>query len=425
MQFDARAAKALTPGTHLTIGGCPGLRLDASRSRRSWTYRFKSPVDGRMRQVAMGQWPALSAIAAAGEWETLRAQRDAGRDPALERKAARGAPPETKKRTPETYTVRWLCDDYLAQYSGTVTEKTYNELERLFGTELGGVADELVAKVTRAMAFDLLQPMRSRPVIARRLRQGLGAAWDHALDAGRVPPESPNWWRLVLRGKLPSLGRTIGGEQEGVTKRSLSAAEVGAVLRFLPNFSRDIEDTLELYLWTCCRGSEIVAMERDEIAREADGVWWTVPKAKLKMRRNPLTVDLRVPLVGRALEVVERRLAAASGNFLFPSPRESTSGGHIQQKAAGVAVWSHMPYAETRPDWVRPRLTVGRWAPHDLRRTGRTMLSALGCPSEIAEAILGHMPPGIQGVYDRYGYDQERRAWLTKLSKRLEALSKR
>lgn len=63
------------------------------------------------------------------------------------------------------------------------------------------------------------------------------------------------------------------------------------------------------------------------------------------------------------------------------------------------------------------------WSPHDLRRTGRTLLSSLGCPADMGEAILGHAPPGIQGVYDRYGYDPERRRWFTALSNRLEALA--
>lgn len=49
------------------------------------------------------------------------------------------------------------------------------------------------------------------------------------------------------------------------------------------------------------------------------------------------------------------------------------------------------------------------------------MLAATGCPAEVAEAILGHLPPGVQGVYNRHGYDAERRLWLTRLAERLAA----
>lgn len=423
--FDARAAKALAAGDHLMIPEAPGLRLVASESRRTWTYRYKSPVDGRMRQLRLGAWPAMSLSGALAAWEVARQARGAGSDPALAKRADRSAERERldglrAERRRKTYTVRDACDDYLRGYHGTVATKTYAELERLFTRELDSLATVPAAELTRAQAFDLLDGMRGRAVVAQRLRQGLGAAWDQALDAGRLPPEAPNWWRLVMRGKLVSKGKVLQGKAIGASKRVLSEPELAQLLPFLPNFSRDVEDVLTLYLWTACRGSEITAAERAEVTEEADGWWWTVPKAKLKMRRNPLTTDLRVPLVGRALAVVRRRLAAHDSPWLFPSPGRE---GCIQQKAIGVAVWSHMPYSKTRKDWVRPRLPVTHWAPHDLRRTVRTLLASLGCPAEVAEAILGHLPPGVQAVYNRHGYDAERRLWLKKLDQRLESLA--
>ena len=90
MQFDARAAKLLTPGAHIMVDGCQGLRLEASASKRSWIYRFKSPVDGRMRQKKIGEWPAVSLAKAAVAWEALRDQRNAGTDPVLETRATAG-----------------------------------------------------------------------------------------------------------------------------------------------------------------------------------------------------------------------------------------------------------------------------------------------------------------------------------------------
>lgn len=428
--FDARSAKALAAGDHLTIDEAPGLRLVATETRRTWTYRYKSPVDDRMRQQRLGHWPAMSYAAALAAWETARRLRGEGADPALEARAAKGVARRQMDqaravRRQQAYTVRTVCDEYLASYAGTVALKTYAELARLFGRELDGLADKPAADLTRADAYGLLDSMRARAVVAGRLRQGLGAAWDQALDAGRLPAETPNWWRLILRGRLVSKGKVVQGKSVGVVKRALDDAELRLLLPFLPNFSRDVEDVLRLYLWTACRGAEIVAMERGEITTEVDGTWWTVPRAKLKMRRNPLTVDLRVPLVGDALDVVKRRLAATAGRaapWLFPSPGQGT--GHIQQKAVGLAVWSHMPHAGTRPEWVRPRLPVAAWAPHDLRRTVRTQLAAMGCPPDVAEAILGHQQPGVQGTYNRHSYDAERRLWLTRWAGRLAEISR-
>ncbi|KML10894.1 hypothetical protein VK92_29365 [Burkholderia sp. LK4] len=53
MRFDARTASKLPAGQHMTFGGFPGLRFQASESRRSWIYRYKSPIDDRMRQVKL------------------------------------------------------------------------------------------------------------------------------------------------------------------------------------------------------------------------------------------------------------------------------------------------------------------------------------------------------------------------------------
>jgi integrase len=416
--FDARAAKALPPGDHLIVPGAPGLRLVATVSTRTWVYRYKSPTDGKMRQVRLGHWPALGLPGALAAWEKLRQAREAGADPAADKRQQRTE--AAAQAQAEAYTVRRACDHWLAGYQGTVAPKTYNEAERLVRVELGDLADKPAAEVTRGDAFSLIDGKRHKPVVAGALRQILGAAWDRALDAGELPDSAPNWWRLILRGKLPSKGKVVEGKNIGAVKRVLSDAEVGQLLRWMPNHSRDMADLLTLYLWTCCRGAELVAMERAEITAEPDGLWWTVPRAKLKMRRNPLTVDLRVPLVGRAEAIVRRRLDAAPGVWLFASRGKS---GHIEQKAIGVAVWSHTPRCESHADWIRPRLAMAEWAPHDLRRTGRTMLAALGCPAEVAEAILGHMQPGIVSVYDRHQYNAERRVWITRLAQRLEQLA--
>jgi hypothetical protein len=61
----------------------------------------------------------MSFPAAAAEWERLREERDAGGDPALSKRQARGAEREAratakKEQEDRGYTVRRLCEDYLA-----------------------------------------------------------------------------------------------------------------------------------------------------------------------------------------------------------------------------------------------------------------------------------------------------------------------
>lgn len=426
MPFDARAAKLLQPGEHLTIlPEHPGLRIEASATRRSWTYRYKSPVDGGMRQVKIGEWPTMGFAAAAVEWERLRAARDAGQDPALQKRSARREARETaSSETAGPYTVSRLVQDYLEGHIDKKRKpKGRKEVRRVLESHTAPIADRPAALLIRSEAFDLLKGLEDRPVIAGQVRQELGAAWDYGLDSGRLPENTANWWRQIMRGKLQSKGKKIQGEHVGATKRVLSEQELGRLLNWLPNFSKTVADALTMYLWTGTRGAEIMAMEASEITEEPTGWWWTIPKAKTKNARHATATDLRVPLVGRARVLALRRLEQAKlqdGRFLFPSHGVL---GHVEQKAVQATVYTHQPYSRTRYGENPPRLTVTHWAPHDLRRSVRTLLASMGCPSEVAESILGHMLPGVQGVYNRHGYDAERLEWLTRLDARLEALA--
>jgi integrase len=426
MPFDARSAKLLQAGSHITIDDCPGLRLEATNTTKPWVYRYKSPVDGRMRQVKIGVWPGTSFAAAVVAWEALRAVRAAGRDPAMEKKQQRATAADVVAadkvaKAASKYTVLAACEFY---WQGHVARnrapKGAKEIWRMFRTMLGDLSSVPAAEVTRTQAFNLLDSFADIPVQAGKLRAELGAAWDYNLDAGRLPESTPNWWRQIMRGRFKSKGKQIEGSNVGLSKRWLTEDELSTLIPWLPNLSDTVADVLTLYLWTDTRGSEIVAMHVKEITEEVDGLWWTIPKAKTKNKKRPGATDLRVPLVGRAEQIVRKRMESAQNGWLFPT---TTGNGPIEQKIVQEAVHFHQPYSKTRPERIRPRLPVTHWSPHDLRRTSRTLLAAMGCPDAIAEAIMGHMQPGIKAVYNRHGYDKERREWLTLLSRRLEDIA--
>jgi integrase len=413
--FDARAAKLLQPGNHIVIDGCPGLRLVASTAGRAWIYRYQSPGMDRMRQIKLGQWPAMPASAAAARWQELKTLRESGVDPAQEKKAQRAA------ATAKVYTVAHAVDDYI---TGHLQANRQAEGAKAVAARLraavAGIARTPADGVTRRMAFDLIAGLADKPVLAKSVRNELGAAWDLALDAGKLGEDVPNWWRQIMAGKLRSKGAVRDGQHKGTAKRVLSDAELVTLLTVdLQRFSQQVQDFLTIQLWTCTRGAEIVQMRRDQITQEPDGWWWTVPKSATKGRNRVGAADLRVPLVGRALAVVQR---LDGGGWLFPSVSRAGVVGPQKQTYMQSKVHYLQPYSKSRADHVRDRLTVTHWSPHDLRRTGRTALAKMGCPTEVAESILGHVRPGVQGIYDLHKYDAERRHWLTLWADRLEAL---
>jgi len=412
MYFDARAAKLLKPGEHIVVGGCPGLHLVRAQTRHTWIYRHRD-LHGRLKQIKIGSWPAMPVAEAAQQWQELRARRDAGED--LTRKTK-------PKNAPDAgYTLGQMVDDYASGYLAKRREaRGAKAVHQRLVNALADHADLPAADVTRRFVFDLVEGLSDRPVLAGSVKTEMGAAWAYALDAGRIDDELPNWWRLVAVRKLRSKGAIRDGKHKGTAKRTLSDKEIKTLLNHdLALFSQQVQDFLTVQLWTCTRGAEIVQMHGNQITDETDGVWWTVPKALTKGAHRAAATDLRVPLVGRALEIVQR---LRCDGWLFPSTSRAGVVGHQQQTYMQSKVNYLQPYCKSRPDHVRQRLTVTHWSPHDLRRTGRTMLAAMGCHNEIGEAILGHVQPGVVGIYNLYEYDTERRHWLTLLAERLEAL---
>jgi integrase len=420
MYFDARAAKLLKPGMHIVVDGCTGLRLIASENRRTWAYRYKDPATDLMKQIKIGSWPAMPVAEAAAQWQELRARRDNGEDLTATKRKAKFA----IKIGPELgYTLGQMVDDYASGYLEKRREpKGAKAVYARLKNALADYLDVPANIVNRRFVFDLVETLSDRPVMAGSVKSEMGAAWDYALDAGRIPDDLPNWWRLVAVRKLRSLGAVRDGVHKGTTKRTLLEVEISKLFHIdMKRFSQQVQDFLTVQLWTCTRGAEIVQMRREQITEEKDGWWWTMPKSMTKGKHKVAATDLRVPLLGRALEIVQRLIAVNDG-WLFPSVSRLGVIGHQQQTYMQTKVHYFQPYSKVKPEHMRDRLTVTHWSPHDLRRTGRTMLAAMGCPNEIGEAILGHVQPGVVGVYNTYGYDKERRIWLTILAEKLEGL---
>ena len=57
------------------------------------------------------------------------------------------------------------------------------------------------------------------------------------------------------------------------------------------------------------------------------------------------------------------------------------------------------------------------WMLHDLRRTARSLMSRAGVSADIAERVLGHVIPGVRGVYDRHSFLDEKRDALERLAR--------
>jgi integrase len=213
-----------------------------------------------------------------------------------------------------------------------------------------------------------------------------------------------------------------GGAEKSRT-RSLSFEEVKTVFQVLKEnstqFTRENYLACALLLLLGVRKGELIAAQWREF--DFDKNVWQLPK-----ERSKTGVSIKIPLVSAHLLLLEElKVRSCGSEYLFPARKQGKRRAYISDdtlnhalaKMFGMKVDSNKkPYAN-----VLGQAGIEHFTIHDLRRTCRSLLSEIGIPSHIAERCLNHKIKGVEGVYDRYDYFDERREALESLS--LEMIS--
>jgi integrase len=264
----------------------------------------------------------------------------------------------------------------------------------------------------RILARDVLPRWRTWPardVTPRDVRRMLDAIVDRGapIQANRtlaVVRRVFSWAAAPDRGLVPQSHNPCRGLErpafERQRERVLDTGELRAVWRAL-----DAEDAanaalFKLYLLTAQRGLELRTMAWADV--DLGTGWWTIPGARAKNGRSH-----RVPLSPPAVALLRELHARPTGTspWVFPSRRGSVSG-YRERVYKGVAR-------------LRRASGVIDFTPHDLRRTAASYMTSMGIPRLTVSKLLNHVERGVTAVYDRYGYDREKReavdAWAARL----------
>ena len=62
------------------------------------------------------------------------------------------------------------------------------------------------------------------------------------------------------------------------------------------------------------------------------------------------------------------------------------------------------------------RAKIAPWTIHDLRRTAKSLMARAGVRPDVSERVLGHVIKGVEGIYDRHDYREEKADALRKLA---------
>jgi integrase len=365
-----RRARALVVGEHLLFPDAPGLRLTRSTTRAfAWTYRYRSPLDGRMRQSRIGRWPALSYHDALSRWNALQQARADGHDPRLVarervRAAAAAALAASTARKVESVTVADIVRLYTERgLVGTAKSQTTAKSALRHATERLG--ERSAARITRADAGAFLLAVKEdAPTVATQLRGRLRAVWDFAMAQNRLPIDTENPWIAPLSFK------GVKSERD----RVLVDNELAALLAKLDSapFEPPVREALLLTLLTAARSGEVITMS-DKTLDLTKGIWHLTDTKTGALR------SVRLP----------RQAIPIARAYLSHDP--ITDQGDL-----GDAVRE-----------AQAHFGLANWKPHDLRRSARTGLSRLGVRTEVAEAALGHAKGGVKGTYDLHRFEAE------------------
>lgn len=369
--------------------GNPGLGVRVS-SVISWTYLYRHA--GKVRRVTLGQFPGMSCREARAVYAKHFQAVQEGRDPAATQAA-------TKLADQEALTVERLCSVFIERYSRP-RKRSWREDER-----------QLQRDVVPTLGKKLARDIQRRDLVAlidRKIDAGSGVAANRLLAVLR---RMFAW--AVERGELDTSPAEGISQQhrERSRERLLSFVEVqtlyGAVLNEgWTRMTKPVRLALGMMLVTGQRKGEVLSMRWEDLAKEPDGWWWTIPSSIAKNGKAH-----RVPLDSLAMELIGARTNDATGP-VFESPRKKGT-----------------PLVDTAPAHaLRDEFQPGRafsdaepYTPHDLRRTVATALSCLGYPRLTVMKVLNHTDPSVSAVYDRYSYDREKREALTRWAEMLYA----
>ena len=185
------------------------------------------------------------------------------------------------------------------------------------------------------------------------LRGRIASVLDWAKSKGYRTGDNPAAWKGHLDTILPQSSKVKTVKHFA----ALPFAQMGAFMKELRAREGIAARALEFCILTAVRSGEVRGATWDEIDMKAKT--WTIPAARMKMKR-----EHRVPLSDAAVAVLEAMKAKKTGDFVFPSARETKH----QSDMTLTAVLRRMQRADitvhgfrsTFRDWAAERTNFAR-----------------------------------------------------------------
>jgi len=385
-------------------GDGDGLYLSyrATFSTPRWLFRYR--FDGKQRVMGLGSYAVLSLADARKTVKDLAAKVALGRDVAGEKQEMKRAALAKIEEEKNAMTVGQLADEYFERnilgrwkHPNIVRSRIENDIKPALGKiradsvkprDVDAMLQAVIKRGARTVANDVLRWVKrifDFGIKRHVLETNPAAAFDLA-DAGGKEDARERW---LTREEIIKLFRAIQSKAGTFTVENHYAVRL---------------------LLLAVRKEELIAAQWREF--DLDGAVWHLPEERTK---TSAAIDIPLPAV--AVETLrELHRLACSSSYVFPARKmQNRMVPHIDLNTLNAAIGKH----------IKPILAadgVPNFTIHDFRRTARTHLAALGVDPHIAERCLNHKIKGVEGIYNRHDYFEERKAALNEWAQLLKAL---
>jgi integrase len=377
------------------------LSFPASYTIPVWKFRYR--FAGKQRVLNIGSYGVLSLADARKTAKEMAARVALGYDVAgekQERKREAVAKIEDEKNA---WTVAKLCDEYFERnilgrwkHPNIVRARIENDIKPAIGKMK---AEDVRPRDIDAMIQTVVK--RGAPTIANDSLRWIKRIFDFGIRR-----------QIVEINPASAFNLSDAGGKEEARDRWLTRDEIIKLFQAMRDkagtFTIENVYAVRLLLLLAVRKEELIAAQWKEF--DLDNAVWNLPEERTK---TSAAIDIPLPAV--AVETLRElhRLACGSA-YVFPARKmQSRMIPHIDLNTLNAAISKH----------IKPLLAdIPNFTIHDFRRTARTHLASLGVDPHIAERCLNHKLKGVEGIYNRHDYFDERKKALNEWARLLAAL---
>lgn len=356
------------------------------------SFRYNYSLNNRQETLVLGMYGPAGLTLATARDQLIEAKKSlkAGVSPA--RKKSEAISRQKAQATFGEWAEEWLDKYKMAESTQDARRFVFeHDLRKPFGalllheiTEQGlrQLCDRIVARGAPAVA------VHAREIVMLVFRYAAQRGEKHPNPADGVPPASI--------AKFEPRDRTLTTHEIRQFYHYLDRTQCAPTIRI----------AARMLLLTMVRKSELTDATWSEI--DFANKVWTIPGVRMK-RRNPHNVYLSDQVLDMLIAL---KTCAAGSRYLLPSrydPDKPMAGATLNLVLRSVV-------EAAKADGV----TMTDFSPHDLRRTGSTLLHEAGFNSDWIEKCLAHEQKGVRAVYNKAEYAEQRRQMMQQWADMIE-----